>query len=458
MSDDATPERAARSADAPRRVALVSLGCAKNEVDAETLLGALLSAGWDLAVEAADADVVVVNTCAFIEPAREEARAHLDEMLALKDDHPDLQVVVTGCMAARYGERLLEEFPALDGVFGFGAYADPAAAFEAIRQAGTDRVCGVGQPTPLAGGPRLLFSGGAYAYLRLAEGCDNRCSYCAVPLIRGGLRSRPEADILAEAEELSESGVGELALVAQDTAAYGMDRGGVPQLGALLQKLLALPGAPWIRLLYAHPAHLRQQEEVIDLLAGEPRLLGYLDLPIQHIDDRILSAMGRHISEREVLDLLDRLRQRIPDLVLRTSIITGFPGEDEASFERLAAFVDEGRFQHLGVFAYCPEEDTVARGLPDRPPAEVARARAERIMELQQRHAFAWLDSRVGAREEVLVDMPLGGGEALGRTRGEAPEGVDGRIRMRGGDFSPGERIPACLVSRDGYDLIANAE
>jgi len=458
MSRNAKPENTAGPDGAPRRVALISLGCAKNEVDAETLLGALLSAGWDLAVEAADADVVVVNTCAFIEPAREEARAHLDEMLALKHDHPDLQVVVTGCMAARYGERLLEEFPALDGVFGFGAYADPVAAFEALGRSDAERVCGIGRATPLAGGPRLLFSGGAYAYLRLAEGCDNRCTYCAVPLIRGGLRSRPEADILAEAEELVDSGVGELALVAQDTAAYGMDRGGVPQLGALLSKLLAIPGAPWIRLLYAHPAHLRLQEEVIELLAGEPRLLGYLDLPVQHIDDRILSAMGRRISEAELRDLLERLRQRIPELILRTSIITGFPGEDEACFDRLAAFVAEGRFQHLGAFAYCPEEGTAAWDLPDRPPAEVARARADRIMELQQDQAFAWLDSRVGTREEVLVDMPLGGGEALGRTRGEAPEGVDGRIRMGGGDFSPGQRIPACLVSREGYDLIANAE
>ncbi|MFH0910060.1 MAG: 30S ribosomal protein S12 methylthiotransferase RimO [Planctomycetota bacterium] len=433
-------------------MAIVDLGCAKNTVDSESLLGRLLFHGFTFAAHAADADLLLVNTCGFILSAKRESVEHLLEAVSLKKLHPRLKVVAMGCLAQRYGKDLAREIPELDGIFGFEAYRDLTALCRKVLNGRRVLCMGAGHVAPLDAAPRLLLTGEAYAYLRIADGCDNRCAYCAVPLIRGRFRSRPRAAVLREAESLVARGVKELCLIAQDITYYGADRWGESRLPDLLQGLLKIPGNTWIRLLYAHPAHM--SDEVIDLLAGEERLLGYLDLPIQHINTRILRRMGRKVTRRKIERLLKTLRRRVPKLTLRTSVIAGFPGETEREFRELLRFIGEGWFQHLGAFAYSKEEDTpAARASGQIPPAE-CKLRASEIMAVQQGVTFRWLDSRLGNREEVLVEeiSPKGGG--LGRTRCEAPE-VDGIITLSQGKYRPGERILACLERRDLYDLTA---
>jgi ribosomal protein S12 methylthiotransferase len=433
-------------------VAVVDLGCAKNTVDSEEALGRLLEAGWTFAPEPEEADLVLVNTCGFIESAREESVEHLLEVAALKEERPALKVVAMGCLVQRHGAELREAIPELDGLLGFSAYEDLAAVCARVVAGERLYACAPEAGAPLATTPRLLLTGGASAYLRLADGCDNRCTYCAVPLIRGGFRSRPAEEILAEAEQLVGQGARELCLVAQDISYYGADRTGTPRLAGLLEPLLARTGEAWIRLLYAHPAHL--DEETLALLGARPRLLGYLDLPIQHINSGVLDRMGRRVDRPAVEDLLERFRRAVPHGVLRTSVITGFPGEDEAAFRELLDFVAAGHFQHLGAFAYSPEEGTPAAALPGQVPPEVAAARAAAVMEAQQEVTFAWLESRLGGQETVLIEGTDARGLAYGRSRAEAPE-VDGAVWVRGGDFSPGQLILACHEARDGYDLMA---
>lgn len=434
------------------RVSLINLGCAKNTVDSETALGALLSADFELVLDAAEADIVVVNTCGFIAAAREEALDVLREMLALKEDRPSLRVVAMGCLVQRSAAMLREALPALDGLLGFGAYADLVDC--CVRVLSGERVVAVPAEAgvPLETAPRLLLSGVASAYLRIADGCDNRCSYCAVPLIRGPFRSRPPESIIEEARQLAANGVAELCLVAQDTTSYGQDTEGLGLTGLLRQLLAAVPEV-WIRLLYAHPAAVTP--ELVAMLAGEERLLRYLDLPIQHIASPILMSMRRRMDEAGVRRLVESLRSAVPDLVLRTSVIVGYPEEGEAEFAKLLAFVAEGHFQHLGAFAYSAEADTPA-GLLEPLPDAVVAGRLDGVMQAQQAVTFDWLDSRLGCEEEVMIEFPLPDGGVVGRSRGEAPE-VDGLIRVPDALFSPGQRICACLDSRDGYDLLARS-
>lgn len=439
------------------RLSLVSLGCAKNTVDSERALGALLGGGWTLCPEPADADLVLVNTCAFIGPAREESLEVLAAMLALKDRRGRPRVAAMGCFPQKDAAGLAARFPALDAVLGLDALADlPAVCRRLIG--GEQLGCSGLRSADAAGArgegpaPRLLLSGGAWAYLRIADGCDNRCAYCTIPAIRGPLRSRPADAIVAEARDLVGAGAGELALVAQDSTAYGADRGERGGLARLLRRLLAETEAPWIRVLYAHPAHL--DEETIGLLASEPRLCRYLDLPLQHIHDPILRAMGRRVDRARIGSLLDRLLGAAPDFALRTSLITGFPGETEAAFAELLAWVKEGRVRHLGVFAYSPEPDTPAGKLGSPVPAALAEERRGALMAAQQELVFRRLEARVGQVEEVLIEREAEPGVWQGRTREEAPE-VDGHIFLKGRNFAPGARLPACLLRRDGYDMQA---
>ncbi|MBN1257703.1 MAG: 30S ribosomal protein S12 methylthiotransferase RimO [Planctomycetes bacterium] len=436
------------------RVAIVDLGCAKNTIDSESALGALLEAGFAFAADVTEADLVLINTCGFINSAKEESIANILEITAHKQDNPGLKIAAMGCLVQRYGEELSQEVLELDGLLGFSAYNRLADNCKKIM-AGKRVVSYQGKASLSFGeGPRLLLTGKAYAYLRIAEGCDNRCAYCAVPLIRGSYRSRSAAAILREAEALVKEGARELCLVAQDTAYYGADRTGKPRLGKLLRKLLQIPGKPWIRLLYAHPAHL--DDDTIALLASEEQLLHYLDLPIQHINTRILKRMGRKVTRQEIEKLISRLRARIPELTLRTSLITGFPGETEADFKELQEFVAEGHFQHLGVFSYSREEDTAAYRMKNQVPEALGDSRAEALMKIQQGITFAWLDSRLGQTVPVLVEQASPGGGAFGRSSCEAPE-VDGEIIIPNGDFYPGQIIPACLRLRNHYDLMADA-
>jgi ribosomal protein S12 methylthiotransferase len=437
------------------RVALIDLGCAKNTIDSETILGVLLSEGFVFSEEPEEADLLLVNTCGFIQSAKEESIEHLLEAVELKKLNPDLRVVAVGCLAQRYGAQLAEEIEELDGVLGLGAYPDLAAACEAICRG--ERILDFErEPAGVPGvAPRLLFTGPPSAYLRIAEGCDNFCTYCAVPLIRGAFRSRPAGEILEEARSLVDSGVRELCLVAQDPGAWGSDLPGGETLAGLLRQLLATAGDSWIRLLYMHPARLG--DDLIDLLAGEERLLRYLDLPIQHINTAILKRMGRRSSRGEIESCIEKLRSRVPDLVLRSTVICGFPGETEAEHDELLTFIREGHFQHLGAFPYSREEGTGAYAMPDQVAPECAEERAGEIFAAQQPIAFGWLDSRLGETEMVLPERKRSDGRIAGRSRYEAPD-VDGEILIEPGDFSLGTPIPACLVARDGYDLISRIQ
>ena len=429
---------------------MASLGCAKNLVDAETMLGETLDDEFHLALDPAAADVIIINTCGFIEDARQEAREVIEEYLELKRTmRGRLKVVATGCWADRSPADLLTEFPDLDGVWGL---AIPSSLRESIRGLGlSDSVAGIGVPAHPREGARLVTTLPSFAYLRLSDGCDNRCHYCAIPLIRGGLRSRDPEAVLEEARSLEQQGARELVVISQDTTAYGMDLGrSDAALAPLLERLLSEVSLPRIRVLYAHPAHI--DDRVIDMLRNEQRLCGYLDLPIQHASDNVLSRMGRGYGRDRILEILERLGGGV---TLRTTILAGFPGETEQDFLQTLELVERGAFRHLGAFAYSPETGTPACDFPDQVPPETARERRDALMEAQSRVAFGWLDSRLGKKERVLVDARLDREWVLARSRHEAPD-ADGRIYLRNAETRPGAIIEACIQSREGYDLVAD--
>ncbi len=435
------------------KIFMASLGCAKNLVDAEVMLGETLDSEFELELDPADADVIIINTCGFIEEARAEARSVIGEYLAVKKraGRP-LKVVATGCWAERNPDDLVREFPDLDAVWGLST---PSSLRDAIRGlAAGGGVSGVGKRPAPRDGARLLTTPPSFAYLRLSDGCDNRCRYCAIPLIRGGLASRSPEAILEEAKTLEDAGVGELVLIGQDTTAYGRDLGR-PELGLspLLESLLAAVSVPRIRLLYAHPAHL--DERTAELLISEPRLCHYLDLPIQHVSDRVLAGMGRGYGRERILRILDRFAGG--KMTLRTTLLLGFPGEEEGDFLQVLDLVREGRFQHLGAFAYSPEPGTAAFAMARAVPAEEAARRRDAVLEAQSKVAFAWLDSRIGGKETILVDSRPQPDLAVGRSVREAPD-ADGVVFLVGSDSGPGDIVEACVAGREGYDLVASPE
>ncbi|MDR0362805.1 MAG: 30S ribosomal protein S12 methylthiotransferase RimO [Planctomycetota bacterium] len=432
---------------------MVSLGCAKNLVDAEIALGALLGKNFELAVDPRLADIVLINTCGFIESAREEAYGVIDEYVELKrEKRGALKVVAMGCLAQRRRGDLLTRHPELDAVWGLGVLSDIDRAVSQLLS------CGDSDPSGHddlrrhpCGGPRLVSTPISFSYLKIADGCDNRCRYCSIPDIRGAMRSRDPDDLLTEARILEARGSSELVLIAQDTTVYGrdLDRGDI-SLATLLERLLATTSFPRIRVLYAHPAHL--DERVRGLLLSETRLCRYLDLPLQHVSDSMLRAMGRGYGWERVHELVDAF-SAAKDFTLRSTLLTGFPGESEADFLEMLDLVRSGAFRHLGAFAYSPEAGTPAFALPDRVPGEEAERRRDALLDAQQHIAFSWLDSRVGNTEDVLVDKMLGGGWHEGRTASEAPD-ADGVVLVNG-KTRPGTLVSACITGRDGYDLIA---
>ncbi|MCD8140780.1 MAG: 30S ribosomal protein S12 methylthiotransferase RimO [Planctomycetaceae bacterium] len=427
---------------------MASLGCAKNLVDAETMLGETLGDDFALAVSPDAADVVIVNTCGFIQDARDEARAVIREYLDVKARRPDLKVVATGCWAERDPDTVMAEFPALDAVWGLGI---PSSLADAIRALGpTPGRAGIGKACGPREGARLVTTLPSFAYLRLSDGCDNRCHYCAIPLIRGGLRSREPGAILDEARSLEQQGARELVLISQDTTAYANDLGR-PGLGlaSLVGDILQAVRIPRIRILYAHPAHL--DDEVMALLKSEPRLCRYLDLPIQHIADGVLRNMNRGYTGDRVREIVERLSG--DDFTLRTTILAGFPGEGEADFRQALELVESGAFRHVGAFAYSPEPGTPAFAMPNPVPAGVAAERRDAILAAQAANAFAWLDSRVGGEESVLVDSYPEPGWLVARSVHEAPD-CDGIVYVRG-KARPGDVITACIKAREAYDLLA---
>lgn len=445
----------------PGTFAFVSLGCPKNLIDSERALARLTSAGLILTDEPTQADVVLINTCGFIRDAIAESTEVIEEALALREAGACRRVVVTGCLSQRFGPKGLEVLARADACFGI---LDEPTIGSLLRYllgelAAEGPAGAVPRPEPAACGPftRLRLTPPHFAYLRLAEGCSNRCRYCVIPDIRGPLRSRDPEELLAEARHLVADGVVELCLVAEDTTSYGRDRGQPDALARLIRALARIEGLAWIRLLYTHPAHY--SDELIDTLASEPKVCRYLDLPIQHAADPVLARMGRGVTQEDLRRLIDRLREALPGLVLRTSVIVGFPGEGEEEFAQLLRFLEEVRFERLGAFTYSPEPGTPAYGFPGQVPEAEKERRWEQVMELQQGIAFEVNSGLIGKRVPAIVDEPAEGGPRpwRGRTYGDAPE-VDGTVYLEGPALAPGQIWETRILGTQGYDLIGVAE
>lgn len=438
--------------------AFVSLGCPKNTVDSERMLGKLAQDGYALVPEADGADVVVINTCGFIEPARQESLAVIREMLALKEQGKVGSVVVAGCLAERKKDDLLKEVPDVDHIVGvFGREEIAKVVDRAISQRTEQR--SLFRPAPVRAQEdtaRLRITPRHYAYLKISEGCDRLCTFCAIPGMRGKHVTKPMEEIVREARELVGDGVRELIIVAQDTTYYGMDLYGRVRLAELLRQLDDVEGLEWIRILYAYPINFT--DELIDTLASTKKIIPYLDMPLQHINDRVLRRMQRRVNRPATEDLLGRLRSAIPELVLRTTFITGFPGETDAEFEELVDFVRATRFERVGVFPYSYEPDTPATRLDGHLPEEVKLQRQGRLMEVQQEAAFDWGRRQVGRELEVVIDGadPEVPGHYLGRSYADAPD-IDGTVRVKAKKLHAGDFVRVKVTAADGYDLLARA-
>ncbi len=454
------PEVQASSAASSARplgtCSLIALGCPKNLVDGERMLGLLRDAGWELTTDPHAADVVVINTCGFLRSAREESFAVSEEMIKLKRKGKIRGVIVTGCLVEKDREALLDRFPEIDQLVNLFARDEITQAAARI-QAGLVEQRTVFQPAsvvPLDDRRRLRVTPRHLAYLKISEGCDRLCTFCLIPHIRGRHVSKPIEAVVEEARELVAEGVRELILVAQDLTYYGLDLAGRPLLAELLRRLRELPGLRWIRLMYLYPMHIT--DELAEVLReGEP-VLPYLDLPLQHITDRILKRMKRRVNRRETEALLAKLRETIPNLVLRTTMIVGFPGETEAEFQELVAFVKAQRFERLGVFEYSREPGTPAARLQDHLPRRVIRARREHLMAVQQEIAFEYAQAQVGRQMTVLLDQPYPERKHvfIGRTYADAPE-IDSVVYVTGKHLEPGQFVTCEIVAAQGYDLVA---
>ena len=405
-------------------VSFISLGCAKNQVNCEQMMATCQKAGYTIQAAPEGADVVVVNTCGFLSSACEEAIDNILEMAELKKAGQVKKILVTGCMAQRYKEDVLSELPEVDGVLGTGSYGDIADAVAEVMDQGL-RPCHLGNiHTADQSGERILSTPPWYAYLRIAEGCDNHCAYCVIPSLRGKYRSRPMEELLEEAAELASAGVKELLVIAQDITRYGTDLSGEHQLAKLLTELCKLD-FHWIRLHYLYPDEIT--DELIDTIAREPKIVKYLDIPIQHCNDAILKAMNRRDTKAELLELFAKLRARIPGLVLRTSLITGLPGEGEAELEELCDFLRQTRIERAGVFPFSPEEGTRAAQM-EHVDTEEARRRAELVVDVQSDIIDDYNDAVLGTEREVLCEGFDGQAQMyFGRSYAESPD-IDGRI------------------------------
>jgi ribosomal protein S12 methylthiotransferase len=436
--------------------ALISLGCPKNLVDTERMAGLLQLDGYRMVPDPAGADFVVINTCGFIGDARAESHQAIEEMIALKAKGKLRGVIVTGCLAERDKDQLLQKYPQIDQLVGvFGREDIGEAARRTMAGLLEQRTIFRPAPTrPPEDTHRLRITAKHLAFLKIAEGCNRLCSFCSIPQMRGAYASKPLEQIVAEAEELAADGVKELVLVAQDTSFYGIDLYGQPRLAELLRRLDGVADLSWIRLMYLYPMHI--DAELIETIAGAKKVLPYLDLPLQHINDEVLRRMRRRVNRAETEDLLARLRKGIPRLVLRTTFITGFPGETEEQFAELVEFVKSEKFERLGVFSYCEEANTPAMELDGAIPQEIRNQRRDRILEEQQRIAFEWNKTQVGQRHEVIIDsyIPKERNASIGRSYADAPE-IDGVVYVTGEKLSPGKVVNCEIVTTKGYDLIA---
>ncbi len=435
------------------KILFISLGCDKNLVDTEVMLGLLASRGYEMTDDETQADIIVINTCCFIHDAKEESIQNILEMVEYKKTGQVKALIVTGCLAERYRQEIIDEIPEVDEVLGTTAYDQILDAVDAALEGRHSVILSDPDALPLPDTKRLVTTGGHFAYLKIAEGCDKHCTYCIIPKIRGNFRSVPMERLLKEAEELAEQGVKELILVAQETTLYGKDLYGEKSLHKLVKELCKISGIRWIRILYCYPEEIT--DELIQVMKEEPKVCHYLDLPIQHANDTILKRMGRRTSKQELIDIVGRLRREIPDICLRTTLITGFPGETEEQHEELMDFVDEMEFDRLGVFTYSPEEDTPAASMPDQIDEEVKEERQAELMELQQDIAFDNAQDMVGREVLVMIEGKVADENAyVGRTYRDAPN-VDGLIfintdeELLSGDFA---RVK--VTGAVDYDLI----
>ena len=435
------------------KIGMVSLGCPKNQMDAELMLAKLEHAGYEITPESGLADVVIVNTCGFIGDAKAESIEQILEFAKLKEEGQIQKIIVTGCMAQRYQEQLVAELPECDAVLGLGANGDIVEAVKAVTEGQTvarfpDRSCWS------LDGDRLLTTPWFYAYLRVGDGCNNRCAYCAIPSIRGNLRSRAFDRLVSEAETLAAAGVKELVLVAQDTTLYGQDLYGKSRLPDLLEMLCKIDGIEWIRLLYCYPEHIT--DELIAVMAKEDKIVKYLDMPIQHCSSNILKAMRRPGNRETLTKTVQKLRAAMPDIVLRTTVMTGFPGETEDDFNELCEFVQEMKFERLGCFAFSPEEGTLAAEMPDQIDDEIKLRRRDIVMQEEDRVMQAYSEAQIGTVKQVLVESFDKYAECwFGRTAADAPD-IDGKVFFDppACGVAPGDMVQVRITDTLDMDLI----
>lgn len=434
-------------------ILFISLGCDKNLVDSEVMLGLLDKKGYQIVDSEEDADIIVVNTCCFIHDAKEESIQTILEMAEYKKERKLKALIVTGCLAQRYQQEIIDEIPEVDAVLGTTSYDHIVEAVEEALAGNGHVVLEDVDALPDVKEKRLVTTGGHYAYMKIAEGCDKHCTYCIIPKLRGNYRSVPMEKLLAEAKDLADQGVKELILVAQETTVYGKDLYGEKSLHKLLRELCKISGIQWIRILYCYPEEI--YDELIQTIKEENKVCHYLDLPIQHASDAVLKRMGRRTSKAQLVEIIEKLRKEIPDISLRTTLITGFPGETQEQHEELKDFVDEMEFDRLGVFTYSPEEDTPAATMTEQIPEEVKEERQAELMELQQEIAFDLAEDMVGREVLVMIEGKVADENAyVGRTYKDAPN-VDGLIfintdeELMSGDFAR-VRVTGALE----YDLI----
>lgn len=437
------------------KVGMVSLGCPKNQMDAELMLARLEKAGYTLEPDAALADVVIVNTCGFIEDAKKESIDQILEFAQLKKEGRIRRIIVTGCLAQRYGQEMADELPECDGVLGLGANGDIVQAVETVLDGAPvvrfpDRGC-----WPLDG-DRVLTTPSFFAYLRIGDGCNNRCAYCAIPAIRGPLRSRDMAALVDEARTLAAAGTKELVLVAQDVTLYGQDQDGHSHLPELLDRLCAIDGLRWIRLLYCYPEHIT--DELLATMARQEKIVNYMDIPIQHCSGEVLAAMHRPGNEQSLRALIAHIREMVPGMVLRTTVMTGFPGETPEQFEALCGFIRDMRFERLGCFAFSPEEGTAAATMPGQIDDAEKQRRRDMVMEEQALVAARYNEEQVGKTLEVLVESYDRYAACwFGRSAADAPD-IDGKVffSAKPGQVQPGDMVRVTITDSMDWDLMGD--
>ena len=434
-------------------VLFVSLGCDKNLVDTEVMLGLLAQKGYQMVNCEEEADIIVVNTCCFIHDAKEESIQTILEMAEYKKEGSLKALIVTGCLAQRYKQEILDEIEEVDAVLGTTSYDKIVAAIDSALQGKKTLELQDIDRLPNVNTKRLVTTGGHFAYLKIAEGCDKHCTYCVIPKIRGNFRSVPMEKLIKEAEELVNQGVKELILVAQETTLYGKDLYGKKSLHVLLKELCKIPRLRWIRVLYCYPEEIT--DELIQVMKEEDKICNYLDLPIQHASDAVLKRMGRRTNQAQLIEIIDKLREEIPDIVLRTTLITGFPGETQDQHEELMGFIDEMEFDRLGVFTYSPEEDTPAAIMKDQIDESVKEDRQAELMELQQEIAFEKAENMIGRDLLVMIEGKVADENVyVGRTYMDAPN-VDGLIFVETGiELMSGDFVNVTITGALEYDLI----